>query len=43
MPKQRTEVADIERNGFERFERGAVQDDASCAECPGCPKAGDAQ
>ncbi len=36
-------IADIDANGFERFERGAGQDDAACADCPGCPMVGDAQ
>ena len=36
-------IADIDKNGFERFERGAGQDDAACAECPGCPMVGDAE
>ena len=37
-------IADIDAHGFERFERGAGEkDDASCVDCPGCPKAGDAQ
>lgn len=36
-------IADIDARGFERFERGAGQDEAACVDCPGCPKAGDAQ
>lgn len=35
-------IADIDANGFERFERAGEKDEA-CAECPGCPKAGDAE
>ena len=35
-------IAQIDANGFERFERGGEQGEA-CAECPGCPKAGDAE
>ncbi|OUO32378.1 Fe-S cluster assembly ATPase SufC [Olsenella sp. An293] len=35
-------IAQIDANGFERFERGDEQGEA-CAECPGCPKAGDAE
>ena len=37
-------IGEIDANGFERFERVAAgADDAACAECPGCAKAGDAQ
>ena len=36
-------IADIDKNGFERFERGGEKDEASCVDCPGCPKVGDAQ
>ena len=35
----------IDRNGFESFERDARrgEKDESCVDCPGCPKAGDAE
>lgn len=34
-------IDDIDRNGFERFERGSEKGD--CATCPGCPVDGDAR
>ena len=36
-------IADIDANGFERFERALGERDEACVDCPGCPKAGDAE
>ena len=36
-------IADIDANGFERFEHALGESDEACVDCPGCPKAGDAE